>query len=100
MFAAPYFFLRRGSASGFPGPKCLRMTSGSLSLGFSMRTPAFAASAVTKKFVFGQLPESNHGRRGDSVLAKRAMPLRDDHAVCGCVFNRYGALRQNGQFLS
>ena len=36
------------SASGLPGPKCLRMTSGSVSLLFSTRTPACAASWVTK----------------------------------------------------
>src|SRR6185436_17996321 len=38
---------RNGSLSGLPGPKCFRMTSGSLALTFSMRTPAFAASADT-----------------------------------------------------
>src|SRR5438105_2378885 len=40
-------FLRNGSASGLPGPKCFRITSGSVLLGFSMRTPSFAAAAVT-----------------------------------------------------
>src|SRR5205823_5013128 len=40
-------FLRSASASGLPGPKCLRMTSGSVSLRFSIRTPASAAVAVT-----------------------------------------------------
>ena len=38
---------RSGSASGLPGPKCLRTTSGSVSLRFSMRTPARAAISVT-----------------------------------------------------
>ena len=42
------FLFRNGSASGLPGPKCFRRTSGSVSLAFSMRTPACAATAVTK----------------------------------------------------
>src|ERR1700677_4103871 len=41
------YFLISGFASGLPGPKCLSITSGSDALGFSMRTPAFATSAVT-----------------------------------------------------
>src|SRR5580658_1155699 len=35
------------SASGLPGPKCLRITSGSVSLRLVIATPRRAASAVT-----------------------------------------------------
>src|SRR5262249_2328879 len=46
MFVVHDFF-RNGSASGLPGPKCFRITNGSVSLVFSIRTPSLAAAAVT-----------------------------------------------------
>ncbi len=41
------YFRHSGCASGLPGPKCFSRTSGSDALGFSMRTPSLATSAVT-----------------------------------------------------
>ena len=44
---ARYFFFRSGSASGFPGPKCFRMTSGSVALVFLRILVDVSAEPVT-----------------------------------------------------
>ena len=60
--AVRYHF-RNGSASGFPGPKCFRITSGSVALRFSI-TDAFASGLRRdKQFILRHLAESNHRRR-------------------------------------
>ena len=76
---------RSGSASGLPGPKCFRMTSGSVSLVFSTRTPACAASKVTKSSSSVICPNRIIDGVDDAVDAERAVPLREDQAVGGGV---------------
>src|SRR5579871_1380350 len=47
VFVDAHDFFRSGSASGLPGPKCFKMTNGSLVLWFCTSTPACAVEAVT-----------------------------------------------------
>ncbi len=65
----------RDSASGLPGPKCFRITSGSESLAFRISTPCAAASGGDEQFVFRHLAEANHGGRRHVVLAEHAVAL-------------------------
>ena len=68
-------------ASGLPGPKCFRMTSGSVALRFSMRTPCARRPRRDEELVFRHLAEADHRRRRHRERAERAVALRQDDAV-------------------
>ena len=83
--------------SGFPGPKCFRMTSGSVSLRFSIRTPARGNVGGDEKLVLRHLAEADHRGRRDVVPANRPVPLSQDEAVCGGVLDRHRSARHHRQ---
>ena len=62
------------SRPGCPDRSASGCTSGSVSLRFSTRTPAFAASAVTNSFVFRHLSEADHRRRRHRQLPNVPYP--------------------------
>ena len=72
------------SASGLPGPKCFSITSGSVSLRFSMRTPACAAVGGDEQLVFRHLSEADHRRRRHRQLAERAVALEESSTPRAC----------------
>ena len=51
---------RNGSLSGLPGPKCFRMTSGSLALGFSIANAGFRGFGGHEELVLRHVAESDH----------------------------------------
>ena len=89
---------RNGSASGLPGPKCFKITSGSVALRFSMRTPVLRRIGRHEQLVFRHVAEADHRRRRHAQRAEHAVALRQDDAVGRAV--RDGDARASGSTVS
>ena len=76
---------RNGSLSGLPGPKCLRMTSGSLPLAILDADAGGRRVGGDEQLVLRHLAEADHRRRADAMAADGAFALHDDQPVGGGV---------------